>query len=91
MNMRCLNDFKNDRVCDMCNLCNNKEYTKCIEEKKSKDEYNKEIVYIKNNCPYRKELWDEYDKFYGCVPNGCGSKFSDSCKPTLECKKHISK
>lgn len=84
--MRCLNNFKNDRICDICNLANYKEYSKCKKFYEEKIELDKSLIEIKNKCHYKTTCFDERTEFDGCSKNKNGhGRFADECNVSLKC------
>ena len=46
------------------------------------------LNWIAEHCPYRKECWDEYYNFWGCVKNepyGYGGRHTPGCCPNFDC------
>jgi hypothetical protein len=85
--MRCYEQFKNDRTCDMCEVVNNDIFTKCKSKYENKILLNQKLLKIESECPYKTECWDEYSPFTGCNKHGHGyGRFADYCKVTLECE-----
>lgn len=51
-------------------------------------EKKEKLKWIAEHCPYRKECWDEYDNFWGCVKNepyGYGGRHTPGCYPCADC------
>lgn len=89
--MRCFENFKDDRICDMCSLTNHSIYNKCREtcanEAKKRRELCKELQAIESSCPYRMDAYDEYTHYYSCNKDGKGyGRFAEECHVTLECR-----
>ena len=89
--MRCFNDFKNDRICDLCKINNSKQYYQCKINHKYKLRLKTALNYIENHCPHSCEHWDLYVDCKGCSLNNKTKDVSiKDCVPTLKCKQYLS-
>lgn len=87
--MKCKFKFKDDRICELCEISNSKEYELCKKTYDKKIEFHKRLNNIKCNCKFYDTSWDEYDEFDCCHKNGNGyGRFADGCKPTIACEKN---
>ena len=48
-------------------------------------EKKEKLKWIAEHCPYRKECWDEYDEFWGCVKNGDLGRHTPGCCSNFDC------
>lgn len=84
--MQCFNDFKGDRICELCERANRYEFDKCKNKYDEKAELRHKLCEIELKCPYKTDCWDECTPFVGCDKNGNGhGRFADDCIVTLEC------
>ena len=91
--MKCIGKFKNDRICELCQIANKTEYEECLSIKNERLNLYRKLIEIESKCPYRYEEYSYGDReeYYMCskkkmVKNSIGD---DYCCAKLECEKYI--
>ena len=85
--MRCLNNYKDDRICDMCKLSTQCKRETAIQTLNSRIKYST-VQQIKNNCQYRKRTYSDFEQYFGCTLNWEGKDYKE-CEPIIVNKKCI--
>lgn len=84
--MQCFNDYKGDRICELCERVNRYDFEKCKKEHDEKVKLRQKLFEIESKCPHRIECWDEYQRYYGCDKK---SGDDNDCIVTLECERYF--
>ena len=86
--MKCIGKFKNDRICELCQIANKVEHDECLEIRNKKIELNKRLNKIRHKCPYIEEEYSYSDReeYYICKNELVENKY---CIVSLECEKYI--
>ena len=89
MNMRCLGKFKDDRLCDLCEMVDAVKYEECKNETEAIAIRRRKLYDIKGYCKYSQTAYDERIPFDSCNKNGKGyGRHADVCIPTEDCEKY---
>lgn len=91
--MKCVGEFKDDRICELCQITNKSEHEKCLDIKNKKIEMWKKLKEIERKCPYRHEEYSYSDRseYYICNKKKMEKHdmWDDDCCVSLECEKYI--
>lgn len=87
--MRCFSNYKDDRICDLCDRTNHNCFVNCLNTYKNNVEHEEKLRKIKNSCQHKTLYYDEYTPFDGCNKKGNGhGRNADDCNPSLECEQY---
>lgn len=94
--MKCLKDFQDDRLCDICKKIDYNCFLQCIGDynekailKIYKTNKNNKLEYIAKYCPNKQNAYDEYQQYYRCSKKN-NNHINDECIPCKECSKYLS-
>ena len=82
--MQCFQDFKGDRICDLCERVNRYEFDKCKNKHDEKVKLRQKLYEIESKCPHRKACYEEYQRYFACDKKN--NRDDDDCIVTLECE-----
>jgi hypothetical protein len=81
--LRCINDFQNDRICDMCSITVPDSYKKCKKIYDKRVKVQKRKNEIEDGCNWRHILYNDCEAYWACEKPG--HKGGSSCVAKEEC------
>lgn len=83
--MQCFNEYKGDRTCELCSMCNKSEYEICRRTHDKKVEEQNKSNSIGEGCPFRGTGYDEWQRYYTCSKK---PSWDDECSPCEDCRRY---